>query len=435
MKSENQPIKKIWNFLGSRNLSVFIIITAVVHVLILFAFAFLIPLWWVEKIAGLLPYQFVSILFLVNIAICLIKWFPVARSRCRVDEITGHHPDSGYFPHRIRIGRGNVRPDEIEKLVKKKGYRILEAQGNDALFFAVRGRFSPLGTLLFHFSFFILLTGILVNLLFRFEGLTIIPEGVSFSAGQGNFRSITAAPLAKPPRCDFRLEKISASFWEKEILFTSLEARILSNDGIDTTRLSSPVHLGGSAVTIAGYGYAPEFVIEDKSGRIVKHGNVLLNVFVPGLEDFFFVEDLPYKVMVSFYPDFTMSAGKPSSKSMNPVHPAYGVRVLRGKLQLYSGILQPGERASFDEYRISFPSFRRWGEFKIIFAPGRVFIWIGFIVMIAALIWRLLFYRREIVLSQNEAGELWLAGRFEYYGGLNLAGFGTGFKKSMEVRP
>ena len=42
-------------------------------------------------------------------------------------------------------------------------------------------------------------------------------------------------------------------------------------------------------------------------------------------------------------------------------------------------------------------------------------IWIAFILMGVGLTWKLLFYRKELVLWQDGAGRTWLAGRFDYY--------------------
>ena len=47
------------------------------------------------------------------------------------------------------------------------------------------------------------------------------------------------------------------------------------------------------------------------------------------------------------------------------------------------------------------------------------------------LAWRLLFYRKELVLWQDGAGRTWLAGRFDYYPKLHahwLAGLAAEFK-------
>ena len=100
---------------------------------------------------------------------------------------------------------------------------------------------------------------------------------------------------------------------------------------------------------------------------------------------------------------------------MNPVNPAYFLRIVRGRLPVYSGVVKPGEWAGFDGLSISFPSFVKSGVFQIVRNPGNAMIWSAFILMGLGLVWRLFFYHREVALWQDAAGRAWLTGRADYY--------------------
>ncbi|HSG77752.1 MAG TPA: hypothetical protein VLA30_16670, partial [Burkholderiales bacterium] len=123
--------------------------------------------------------------------------------------------------------------------------------------------------------------------------------------------------------------------------------------------------------------------------------------------------------------------GKAVSKSMHPVNPVYMLRIFRGRLPVFTGAVKPGEWADFDGLSISFPSYVKSGTFQIVSNPGHPIIWAAFIVMGLGLAWRLLFYRKNIALWQDDAGRTWLSGRFDYFPRLNagwLASLGEQFK-------
>ena len=434
--SEKEFGHRVWDFLGSRKLSVFLFIAGITYVLILVVFSLFIPLPWVNSIARLLPFKVLYILFFVNLIICEIKWIPVIVRRCRKPDPPARVEALKSFVLRVTGQSFESRVGEIEKYLRRRLYRVkmrildgeqsehLSSSRSDNILFAYKGRFSPIGSLLFHLSFLLILVGVMVSLTFRFEGTARVTEGYLFSGSGGEYSSMNASSIISMPNVSFFLKKITPEFWEDQMLFTDLKADIISDKRIESVSMSSPVSLKGADITLQGVSMTPMYLLKDNWDKNIDMGYVNLAVFSPGSEDHFQIPGFPHKIFVSFYPDHEIVNGQIMNRSMNPVNPAYRVRVVRGRIPVFTGVLKPGEAAHFEDLSLSFPRFRYWGDFRIVKDPGLPFVWVAFIVFGIGLVWRLFFYRREIVLVRE--GDAYLIyGRSDYYPHL----FGTNLNK------
>lgn len=423
--------RRIWNFLGSRDFSVFIFIMGLTYTFILVIFGMLVPVPWVNNLSKLLPFKVLYILFFVNLIICEIKWLPVIIIRCRKNKKPETIEDMERFRHQITVQSSESKVQEVEKYLKWRGYRVRSQKSelrsqesgeknfsllphSSLILHASKGRFSPLGNLFFHISFLFLLCGVGVSSLFRFEGGARVPEGYDFSGSIPEYSVISASPLASTPKLYFSLEKISPKFWEGQLLFTDLKADIKYQGGTGSAWISSPLKIDKAKVTINSISISPMYILKNKEGKELDRGYVNLAVFVPGSEDHFQIPGYPHQIYVSFYPDHEVRDGQIINRSMELKNPAYFIKVYRGKLLVFSGLIRQGEEATFESLRLSFPEMRYWGEFRIIKDPGFVFIWTAFILFGIGLIWRLLFYKREIaVIKKGDA--VYLLGNSDYY--------------------
>lgn len=395
-----------WDFLGSRKLSIFVFVMAMIYTLLLVVFSMLVPLPWVENISKLLPYKFLYLLFFINLIICEIKWIPVIIKRCRRPEMPRVAEDFAGFSHKVESSAGMTK---LKSYVVRRGYSLRNSgenpsEGGHYLFYASRGRFSPVGNIMFHFSFLLILAGISLSILFRFEGNAKITEGYPFEGKRNDYANIGIAPLSSLPEISFELKKITAEFWKDALLFTDLRADVSYGEEKGTVLLSSPVTIGGADITLQGIGLTPLYLLKDKVGRVIDSAYVNLNIFIPGSKDSFVIPGYPYRIEVSFYPDHEIKNEKIFNRSMNPERPAYFISVskldnLKEKPKVFSGSLRPEDDFYFDGLRLSFPEFIYWGSFRVVKDPGFIFIWISLAMMIAGLIWRLLFYRREVLIE------------------------------------
>ncbi len=409
--------KRIWDFLGSRDLSVFILVMGCTYLLLLVIFGLAVPTPWVNRIATLLPFKVLYLLFFVNLIICEIKWTPVIIRRCRKPRAPETEEDLERFRHKVSVQSSEFRVQSLEKYLRKRGYKVQSPENNPPqsplnlrgeepphvppILYAYKGRFSPLGNLLFHLAFLFLLVGGLVSLFSRLDTSVMIMEGEEFAGG----------PV-------FRVERITPQYWSERFLFTDLRADVSYPNngklGSSTVRLSQPLRINGARITISGIGFSPMYLLKDKTGMELDAGYVRMNIFPPGAEDHFKIPGYPYKIYVSFYPDYEIKDGKIATRSMNLVNPAFHIKVFRNKVLSYDGLLKPGDEASYGDLKLSFPGLKYWGMFRIVRNPGFTFIWIAFILFGGGLIWRILFYRIEVAVMK-EGDDIYLYGSSEYY--------------------
>lgn len=426
----------IWDFLGSRNLSVFIFVMGITYSLILVIFSLVVPAWWVGNIASLLPFKIFFIIFFINLLICEIKWIPVIINKCRKPKAPETFEELQRFKHRIDIQDLRFKIQDLKRYLRRRGYKIqgpgVRGQGAEEnisrltshvtpILYAYKGRFSSLGNLLFHMAFFFILAGGWLGLMYRFEGSSIIMEGNNFMGAASEYTTLSrGGPI---PSISFRVDRIEPSYWENKLLFTDLKADVVYPEkgeiSSGAVRLAQPLRIDGSMVTLTGMGIAPKYVLAEREGAVLDSGFVKLNIFPPGNEDVLMIEGYPYKILVSFYPDYEDREGVPSTRSMNPVDPAYFVKVFRNRIPSYTGVLKAGEEAQFEGLRLSFPEFKYWGMFRIVKNPGFLFIWVAFILFGIGLLLRLMYYRREIVVSSESTG-IYLYGNSDYYHNLFL---------------
>lgn len=400
---ENLP-KKIWDLLGSRELSIFIFITIVTYSLISYIFSLLVPQAWFETFQTLLPMATLYIAFFINLLICEIKWLPVVIRRC-----------SRPAPPTLDDLKRFNGPVELEDLhcasslkrtIGRRFYKVDEYdEGGNKIVHAFRGSIAPLGNIVFHLSFFFLLAGIILGLFYRFEGKAFVIEGNSFDGKRESYETLDLSTKGSLPDINFKLDSVRPEFWGNLLLFTDLKADMTLKDGSKGSAwLSEQLSIGGAGISINGLGYAFRYRLKDKDGHELASGLSRANVYMPGSEDRLTIPGYPHKFIVGYYPDARVKDGKVSNVSMNRKNPLIGLRVYRGRLPVFTGLLKEGEEVEFDSLKISFPEVKYWGDFTILKNPGFKFIWMSFTMMLAGLIWRFVFFRREVVIVDGDAG-------------------------------
>lgn len=400
--------EKLWDLLGSRELSVFIFVMACTYALVLIIFATAVPLPWVNNISRLLPFKVLYLLFFVNLIICEIRWLPAIIGKCRRARLPETTDDLQRFKYRIEVRDERAGVRRLEEYLRNRRYKVwTPAYQSGTVLYAHKGRFSPIGNLLFHSAFIFILLGGWIGFFSSFDSSTLLMEGEEF-----------LAPETTQPTVNFKVEKITPAYWGNKLLFTDLKADVKypykGGIGAGAVRLSQSLSLGGSKVTLSGIGFAPRYLLRDKTGLDIGSGFVKMNIFPPGTEDHLQIPGYPHKISVSFYPDHEVKDGKVINRSMNPINPAYAVKVFRNKAVSYSGLLKSGEVAEYEGLRLSFPEFKYWGMFRIVKNSGFAFIWIAFVLFIGGLAWRFLFYKREVAIVR-EASALYLHGNSDYY--------------------
>lgn len=226
------------------------------------------------------------------------------------------------------------------------------------------------------------------------------------------------------PNIDFEVERIEPKFWKNELLFTYLAATLKDREVEGIVKLNSALKLAGNRVTIEGISYTPRYELRELTGRLLDIGYVNLANFAPGTVDTFRIPGYPYKIHVSIYPDIEFKNGKIGTKTMNLNNPRFLLKITRGKFIVFSGLLGLNDEAYFDGLGLSFPEIKYNGVFRVIRDPGEWLIWMALILMVAGLIWKLLFYRREIAVGIL-GDKIYLCLNSDYYPALLLRRYRT----------
>ncbi len=254
-------------------------------------------------------------------------------------------------------------------------------------------RASVVGNYLFHGAFLLLASGFLLTLLARHEASVWVAVGEEFSARPEQFLSQTPPRLLAlgVPRVAFKTLRITPEFWGDELLFTELEAELeLPGGRRATTRINRPLWSAPwTFLRLSGFGYAPRYELTRAGGGLVDSAFVKVNVFPPGQRDFFQIPRFPHRFYLEVLPDYALEEGEPISRTLNLVHPAVVLRVVRGKADLGSAILGADEHFEFEGLRVGFPEIAYWGQYSIVRDPGIPILFCGYLLGLAGLVLRL----------------------------------------------
>lgn len=380
------PIRRrtpeLGRLLGSWKLSVVLMVVAASYYGFLAIWASASPPHVVQRIASLAPFWVVYTLLLANTGVCLWRRLPSLRRDLRVEPAAVTTQ-----PARVLETPPGMTPDAARGLMRRLGFRTTRTQGQGV--WGLRQRWAPLGTYLFHGSFFLLLVAAALTIALRYDERAVVAVGEEFVGTPEQSRSVAQPGLLElrlpPPR--FTVESILPEFWGNELLFTRLEAQLAFADGERAvTRINRPLWNGWwTFVRLSGFGYAPRYEVEDRYGRVLESAFVKLNVFPPGQRDSFSLERFPHRVSLELWPDAVELDGEVQNRSLNLVRPAALARVTRGRLELCEAVLFPGDGLEFEGLRLSFSEIRYWGEFSIVHDPGIPVLFFGFAIALTGL--------------------------------------------------
>ena len=310
---------------------------------------------------------------------------------------------------------------QVKDFFKKKRWFFTEAREPDT-YIAIRNRLSPIGFLLFHFSFILCLIGGLMITYTRFSGNLPLTEGQSFQGDIQQFRVINRDPkiLKRFPRLELNVEKVQPVY-DREVpteLVVSLQVQYKDDIQKKVLRINEPLHRGPMSVIVQRIGVSPLFVIRGPSGRQLDAAYVSLNVLAGAEDSFQFETDKRYGFAVRFYPDFIRDKGAAATKSIEMKNPAMLLTASKDRKVVYQGIIKLGEFADLGVFSIGFQDVRYWVEFQIVREYGKIPLIAGFIFAGIGLIMRLVFYQKRLRIAveyDKDKPVLYLDGRSEYF--------------------
>lgn len=254
-----------------------------------------------------------------------------------------------------------------------------------------RWRSTSRASIIFHASFFVIATGLLVSFGSREESRLRVATGERFEGREEQF--VGGSATLGPP--SFTAASITPEFWRDQLLFTRLEADLEFDGTRKTTRINRPLWTSPATfLRLSGFGFAPRYEIVDPQGRVLETAFAKLNVFPPGQRDFLVPEHFPYRVYLEVYPDAELSKDEVSNRTMNLTRPVLVASVYRGHLAIASRPLRLGESLTLEGVSLRFPEISVWGEFSYVRDPGVPLIFAGMLMAIVGLTLKLVTGRR-----------------------------------------
>jgi len=324
-----------------------------------------------------------------------------------------------------RIPLSGIKEDNLlekaKQFFKKHRWYVVEDEQRKTLF-ALRNRFSPLGFLLFHFSFLLCLIGGLLITYTRFSGNLTLTEGQAFNGDIKQFHRIMNEPkvLHALPALGLYVEKIHP-FYENNVpteLVVVMKVFYSGNVKREILRVNEPIKRGPLNIIVEKIGVSPLFVVRGPSGEVIDGAYVSLNVLNGQQDSFQFDTDRRFKFYVRFFPDYIVEDGIESTGSIELKNPAIHLLIEKNGETIYNDTIMIGEGAEMDPFTISFEDIRYWAEFLVVREYGKGPLVAGFVFAAIGLIMRLVFYQKRLRLAvegKDDKALLYIDGRSEYF--------------------
>ncbi len=355
-------------------------------------------------------------LFFLNLALVLWQRWPVVKSRITVTDAKIVDPvtASGYPFRACYPILPELSGDAVFAALTKKGFTL---RGTTEGFYGIKNRLAPLAFMLFHLSFFLVLLGGLVTVYTEFIGFIDLAQGESFQGELGRYNTLPIPKMpavGSIPKVSFVVQSIEPKVTRNTV--TGIDVKLTDASGsTHLVGINTPYNTDNSSFVFKHLGVAPLFVLIDPSGKEVQGAYFKLDV-VKGRQDTFRLGDFLFTA--NFFPDYEFKDGAHTSKSMEFANPVFLITVeLNGKAIAEAPIARNGSMA-FNGFHLEMRDMPFWVRFYVDKQRGLSILYAGFALATIGVIWRLLFYRREIVGSVREVDGvrcLVVAGRSEYY--------------------
>ena len=306
---------------------------------------------------------------------------------------------SGPLPEDWNAGR-------LVHILRGHGYQV--RRPGKQTFWAVKHRTAPLGFLLFHLSFFLLCLGGVLIYYSRFVGTAVVIEGQSFTGDYGAV--VRESPLGAPASLGFTVEEVEARMENGQPVHLGARLRVAGSggSGLLESRVNHPARWGAVSILVEKAGLAPVLWLQDERGFTLDRVAVPARTFATSTTE---LEMANGEWKVTVYP---LLSGSPFPERHELAETAVDLEVWRGEQELFGGELRAGEAAAFAGGRLVVEELRYWVGLRVIRERGGGLLIVGFTLGIIGLVWRLLWYRREIALTWED-GVFRLVGRSEYF--------------------
>lgn len=356
------------------------------------------------------------LLFFLNLSLVLWQRWPLVKNRIKISDANITDPvTSGGFPFRNSYPLPpGLDGDKIIQLLRKSRYTVI---GDSAGFYGVKNRLAPIAFMLFHLSFFLVLLGGLISVYTEFIGYVDLAQGEYFQGELARYNSRPSAKLPEfgsIPNVSFTIRSIEPRVVRNTV--TGISIKLADAGGkVHEVGINTPYNTDNSSFVFKHLGVAPLFVLMDQSGKEI-HGAYFKLDVVKGRQDTFRIGDFIFTA--DFFTDYELKDGAHTSKSMEFANPVFVISVERDGRKFAEAAVPKNGAMTFAGYRLEMRDMPFWVRFYVVKQRGLSILYAGFALATIGVIWRLLFYKREISGAVRDIdGErcLVIAGRSEYY--------------------
>jgi hypothetical protein len=355
-------------------------------------------------------------LFFLNLALVMWQRIPLVRKRLEMPEsrIVAPETATGYIFRGSYTLPADMDGPALISALEKRGYSLL---GDEHGFFGVKNRYSPLAFAFFHLSFFLILLGGAISFYTTFIGYVDLAQGETFLGELERYNQSPLPALPKVggiPNVAFTITGVTPKVVRNTP--TGISVKLMDARGtVHDVGINTPYKTDNTFFVFKHLGMAPLFVLKDASGRDIEGAFFKLDV-LQGRQDRFKLGG--YDFTTHFYPDYIQENGTPATRSQEFNNPTFSIAVERDGKKIADGVVPKNGTMEFAGYRLEMQEMPFWVRFYVIKERGVSILYTGFIIACCAVIWRLLFFRREIVGAvREEAGErrLIVAAKSEFY--------------------
>ncbi len=361
------------------------------------------------------------VLFFLNLILIMSNRIPLIWKKCFRRTLPLNIDTVKNSKHYTAIDSIDI--NNIISVLKEKGYSVFI---RDSAFSAAKNRFSPLATILFHLSFFLLLIGGVLSFYSQFKGTAELAVGETF---EGYYKWSKKPIIGDIPGTTFTVSDIKTTYYKKTVP-VNVEVVLETKKGKEVIGINRPYKEGQLSFVIKTIDIAPLFIITNSSGKEVDGAYVKLRG-LGGKESRF--KMLDYEFRTIFFADYSAvksglkdKADVPQVLKQIPINqnglqqprevidPAFRISVFKNGVLLTSKTIKKGREIDFDGYRLIFSDFVYWVDFYVVEEYGLGIIYTGFILMIISLLVRFMLFRRDIM-GIIENSKLHIGGRGEFY--------------------
>lgn len=358
-----------------------------------------------------------AVFFLNALACTTLQAQAAARAARRAREVS---PVMAGASRSLLVGRG--APEDVwrrlESLLRRKGFTLLQRQGEDGEVVArgVRHSAGYWGSAVFHGGLLLVILGGLVTVSTRTWGSFGVMEGDRFHDRREDYVVYKRGPLVGEKHGQFEvyLEKVELQLNpENKLHDYGARVRVTGPGGESREAFidgPNPLAFVGRIFYKQLFGYSPALILTFPEGQEISRFYVNIDTDLRSGDNIFYQGDFaiprtPYQARAAFIPDLDAGSFPPRTRSDSPVNPALYLEVSREGEKVYRGVVGLGGSAEFDGVRLQFHHLKKWYGFSVVQDRGMAVVFTAFGVMVLGLFLTYLVVPREITVRLLPAGD------------------------------